>query len=116
MPGRRNHMPGPIASLALVSHDGATATFHVHDADKKDRDEFYKWVACIGYDADDVQTSAAYSPVVWDTSGVDPLDDGTATVTLGAAPGNPPPVRYEAFVVLWPDVWTPRSDTVGFAA
>lgn len=101
-------MPQQVASLSLVSHDAVSATFHVHDEDKKDDQEYSKWLVVKAYDgAGQLVGTSAHFPIRWD-EGTPPADDCEMTVPLPAA------VSYAAFVWLYPDPTTPRSNTITF--
>lgn len=101
-------MPQQVASLSLVSNDATTATFHVHDEDKKDNEEYSKWLVVKAFDAfGQPAAPTGYFPVRWDEN-TPPADDCDLTAPLPAA------ASYAAFVTVFPDVWTPRSNTVEF--
>lgn len=97
MPDRK-----PIAQLGLSRTNGNAADFTVTFTGHKNLNRQNVWVACNSYDAVDVHVGANFAPVAWDG------DDGT--VTVGFVSG----ARSEAFACLFPDVWTPRSNTVEF--
>lgn len=99
-------MPGKnIASLTLVSSDESSASFSVAFTGGKKANQYSLWVALNGYDADDVHRSAAFAGIIWDGTA------GAVTVPKNADPTHPV-TRYEAFVALFPDVWSPVSNTL----
>lgn len=102
----------PVATLTLVSHDSNAAAFHIHDKDKKDANEYSKWIAVNGYDAGGVHRTADFKGIRWN-EGDPPPDDCDEVVELTNDDAFPV-VRREAFVTVFPDVWTPRSNTVEF--
>lgn len=98
----------PIATLELLSHGIGTATFRVHDADKKDTNEYSKWLAVWGYDKDGVARTAAYKGIRW---GETTADDCEETILLNLDEDFPV-VSYSAFVWMFPNSASPRSNIV----
>jgi hypothetical protein len=110
-------MPQQAASISLVTYEAGTATFHVHDEDKKDTQEYYKWVVARGYDAAGVPQTVQHHPVRWTSEDGNPSDD--ADVSFAPLFNGVPPnavVRYEAFVVIYPNLLEPVSNLLEFAA
>lgn len=105
-------MPHAEASIDLISADDTSATFHVHDEDKKDLEEYYKWIGVIGKDGAGVPRTSDYKAINW-PGGNPPADDATETVALSDDPSNPVTERV-AYVAHYPALGTPVSNLVTF--
>lgn len=103
-------MPPAIASLELTGQTATSATFHIHDEDKKDKDEYNKWLVVHPFAGDGTPLSPLYQGIRWDEQNP-PSDDCDMTVDLDPAASS-----FAAFVAMFPDVWTPRSNLVEFSA
>lgn len=107
-------MPTKTTTIALLSSDDLSVTFTVELGGRKNLNPYSLWIALHGYDMGDVHRSASYSGIRWNE--LNPVPVGATcqvTVPKNADPGHPV-VRYEVFVALFPDVWTPVSNTLTF--
>lgn len=91
------------ASLAVGSLTATTVDYDVTFAGKKNDNPWLLWVSQTCFDADGEVVSAEYHPVVWDA-----LPAGHTEPFAVAG------VSCSAAVTMFPDVWTPRSNTVSF--
>lgn len=94
-----------IAKLELVNTGSyrGVATFAVVYTGRKPAQRYNLWLSLNAVLASGDDNPDAFTPVVWDGT------NGTATITLPADATG-----FEAFVSLFPDVWTEVSNVVTF--
>lgn len=111
-------MPGKTeASLVLDSQTGDSATFTATFEGHKADNPYELWITMNGYDAEGVNRARNTQGLRWNEEKVVPVGTTcTATLQKGINPLDeiPDPVRWEAFVSDYPDIWTAVSDVVKF--
>lgn len=92
-----------LAEVTLDRVEDGVAYFTVTFTGKKQAQRYFLWLSLNDVVAAGDENPDAFAPVnQW-------VGD-SASVSIPAVAGH----SYEAFVSLWPDVWTPRSNTVEF--
>lgn len=98
-------MPKPdLASISIAAQNGTTVVYDVFQG-KGNKNPYQLWVRQECRDADGTPVSIQHQPVRWEQLPYGTTDAFTITGVDG-----------EAAVVEYPDVWTPVSNTVTFAA
>lgn len=100
-----------IATLAASPGD-STVTYAVTFQGKKNDNPYLLWVSHWCYDNADVPATAEFHPVVWDTATTGHTVAFQVPIGYTGNPATGPVVECRAYVSVFPDVWTPRSNTV----